>query len=77
MPVAQQNEISSDPVSEELPKQGFFARFKRGLTKTRQQFGDGIGRLLLGKKRSMRFYWKNWKLCCLVRILVLKLHKRF
>ncbi|KTD22006.1 cell division membrane protein FtsY [Legionella lansingensis] len=31
-------------------KQGFFARFKRGLTKTRQQFGDGIGRLLLGKK---------------------------
>lgn len=36
--------------SDEAPKQGFFARIKRGLTKTRQQFGDGIGRLLLGKK---------------------------
>ncbi|WP_245614306.1 signal recognition particle-docking protein FtsY [Legionella massiliensis] len=36
--------------SEEPQKQGFFARIKRGLTKTRQQFGDGIGRLLLGKK---------------------------
>ncbi|KTD33378.1 cell division membrane protein FtsY [Legionella nautarum] len=35
---------------DESPKQGFFARIKRGLTKTRQQFGDGIGRLLLGKK---------------------------
>jgi len=35
---------------DEPPKQGFFARIKRGLTKTRQQFGDGIGRLLLGKK---------------------------
>jgi fused signal recognition particle receptor len=32
------------------PKQRFFARFKRGLTKTRQQLGGGIGRLLLGKK---------------------------
>lgn len=34
----------------EIPKKGFFARFKQGLTKTRQQFGDGISRLLLGKK---------------------------
>ncbi|WP_408606886.1 signal recognition particle-docking protein FtsY [Legionella clemsonensis] len=31
-------------------KEGFFARFKKGLSKTRQQFGDNIGRLLLGKK---------------------------
>ncbi|MFC3908990.1 signal recognition particle-docking protein FtsY [Legionella dresdenensis] len=29
---------------------GFYARFKQGLSKTRQQFGDSIGRLLLGKK---------------------------
>lgn len=36
--------------SEESEKQGFFARIKQGLTKTRQQFGEGIGRLLLGKK---------------------------
>lgn len=34
----------------ELSKEGLFARFKRGLSKTRHQFGDGIGRLLLGKK---------------------------
>ena len=34
-----------DPV-----KQGFFARFTKGLSKTRHQLGDGLGRLLLGKK---------------------------
>ena len=31
-------------------KQPFFARFKQSLSKTRHQLGDGIGRLLLGKK---------------------------
>jgi len=31
-------------------KEGLFARFKRSLSKTRHQLGDGIGRLLLGKK---------------------------
>jgi fused signal recognition particle receptor len=34
----------------EATKEGIFARFKRGLSKTRHQLGDGIGRLLLGKK---------------------------
>lgn len=34
----------------EVIKEGIFARFKRGLSKTRHQLGDGIGRLLLGKK---------------------------
>lgn len=29
---------------------GFFSRFKRGLAKTRHQLGDGVSRLLLGKK---------------------------
>jgi fused signal recognition particle receptor len=29
---------------------GLFARFQRGLSKTRNQLGEGIGRLLLGKK---------------------------
>lgn len=29
---------------------GFFSRMRRGLSKTRAQLGDGIGRLLLGKK---------------------------
>ncbi|MFA5960454.1 MAG: signal recognition particle-docking protein FtsY [Tatlockia sp.] len=33
-----------------FPKQSVFSRIKQGLTKTRQQFGKGIGRLLLGKK---------------------------
>ncbi|AHE68193.1 signal recognition particle GTPase [Legionella oakridgensis ATCC 33761 = DSM 21215] len=31
-------------------KQNLFTRFKQGLSKTRHQLGDGIGRLLLGKK---------------------------
>lgn len=51
--------VESEPLSDEseqLPlvpeatKEGIFARFKRGLSKTRHQLGDGIGRLLLGKK---------------------------
>lgn len=37
-------------VSDEQPKEGVFARFKRGLSKTRHQLGEGIGHLLLGKK---------------------------
>lgn len=31
-------------------KQGLFARLKQGLSKTRHQLGDGLARLLLGKK---------------------------
>lgn len=35
---------------QEPVKEGIFARFRKGLSKTRHQLGDGIGRLLLGKK---------------------------
>jgi len=38
------------PISAQEHKAGFYARIKRGLAKTRQQFGDSMGRLLLGKK---------------------------
>jgi len=38
-------DVEADPT-----KEGVFARFKRGLSKTKHQLGDGIGRLLLGKK---------------------------
>lgn len=31
-------------------KEGFLARFKSGLSKTRDQLGEGVARLLLGKK---------------------------
>lgn len=31
-------------------KESIYARFKRGLSKTRQQLGENVGRLLLGKK---------------------------
>ncbi len=31
-------------------KTGFFSKFKQGLSKTRQQLGDGLSRLLHGKK---------------------------
>ncbi|WP_420795312.1 signal recognition particle-docking protein FtsY [Legionella brunensis] len=46
----QQDEQILQHHTDNSPKEGFFARFKKGLSKTRQQFGDGIGRLLLGKK---------------------------
>lgn len=32
------------------PKSGFLARLKQGLSKTRQQLGNGLARVLLGKK---------------------------
>ncbi|MGQ3892101.1 signal recognition particle-docking protein FtsY [Legionella sp. CNM-4043-24] len=37
-------------VEEPQEKTGLFARFKRGLSKTRQQLGDSVSRLLLGRK---------------------------
>ncbi|RUR09341.1 signal recognition particle-docking protein FtsY [Legionella septentrionalis] len=40
---------------EKQPKQTLFTRFKQGLSKTRHQLGDGIGRLLLGKKEIDAF----------------------
>lgn len=47
--------VNNDAVvlAEEEPaeKISLFGRFKRGLSKTRQNFGEGIGRLLLGKKQ--------------------------
>ena len=39
-----------EPEQEDQEKLGFYARFKKGLSKTRQQFGESVGRLLLGKK---------------------------
>ena len=39
-----------DGTTHETARQGFFARFKQRLSKTRHQLGEGIGRLLLGKK---------------------------
>ena len=35
---------------QEPEKEGIFTRLKKGLSKTRHQLGDGVGRLLLGKK---------------------------
>jgi fused signal recognition particle receptor len=37
-------------IQSEPTKESIFARFRKGLSKTRHQLGDGIGRLLLGKK---------------------------
>lgn len=49
------SDIGPEPEPEEQvsapeTKKGFLARFKQGLSKTRHQLGDSIGRLLLGKK---------------------------
>lgn len=62
VPEKQETEIAQTVISEpseqaypaemsvQEPKAGLYARIKRGLSKTRQQFGESIGRLLLGKK---------------------------
>jgi fused signal recognition particle receptor len=50
LPTSTEQQADDSSQSTEEPKQQFFARFKRGLAKTRQQLGEGIGRLLLGKK---------------------------
>ncbi|KTD79273.1 signal recognition particle-docking protein FtsY [Legionella waltersii] len=42
--------VEDIPSTEIKTKEGLFARFKKGLSKTRHQLGEGIGRLLLGKK---------------------------
>lgn len=44
-------ELSTDATDANNPNtSGFFSRLRLGLSKTRHQLGDGIGRLLLGKK---------------------------
>ena len=43
-------EAELNPPAEVAEHGGLFARFQRGLSKTRHQLGEGIGRLLLGKK---------------------------
>jgi fused signal recognition particle receptor len=42
--------IDVESVSDLPVKLGIYARLKQSLTKTKKQFGDSIGRLLLGKK---------------------------
>lgn len=39
-----------EPAIEPPVTEGFFTRFRRGLSKTRHQLGDSLGRLLLGRK---------------------------
>ncbi|MBA2710984.1 MAG: signal recognition particle-docking protein FtsY [Tatlockia sp.] len=48
--LSQDVKLAEHEATDEEQKSGFFTRFKKGLTKTRKQFGDGIGLLLLGKK---------------------------
>lgn len=61
-------EVTAQEQEQEPIKEGIFARFRKGLSKTRLQLGDGIGRLLLGKKKSVRICLMNWKRCSLVLI---------
>lgn len=45
------DQFSEEIISQqEQVKPGIYQRFKQSLTKTRQQWGEGIGRLLLGRK---------------------------
>ena len=43
-------EVKEKDTEEVAKSEGLLARFQRGLSKTRNQLGSGIGRLLLGKK---------------------------
>lgn len=46
----EQAPVSAHDTEQSVEPTGFYARLKRGLTKTRRQLGDGVARLLLGKK---------------------------
>lgn len=46
----QVSQSSDDSEVVEQSKSGLFSRLRQGLSKTRHQLGDGLGRLLLGKK---------------------------
>lgn len=48
LPKAPQEETQHEPAKP--PKASLLSRFRQGLSKTRDQLGDGIARLLLGKK---------------------------
>lgn len=50
LPEKENDQLAETDAIEDPQKSGFFTRIKRSLTKTRQHFGEGIGRLLLGKK---------------------------
>ena len=43
-------EVAAEPVVEEAPKKGFFARMRKGLSKTRGALVEGIAELFIGKK---------------------------
>jgi len=49
-PPPPENKSVDEKKPEEEKKPGFFARIKQGLARTSAQFGDGLGKLLLGKK---------------------------
>jgi fused signal recognition particle receptor len=53
-PVNEQVESAADKPAEAAPAQdtkaGLFSRLKKGLQRTSSQLGDGVGRILLGKK---------------------------
>ncbi len=48
-----------DSVATETSKESILSRFKRGFSKTRHQLGDGLGRLLLGKKVIDTELWEE------------------
>lgn len=49
-PLAPKTEPAPEPEPEKPAKEGFFSRIKKGLTRTSNNFSEGIGNLFLGKK---------------------------
>ena len=50
VPAVEPEPVKVEPVVEEAPKKGFFARMRQGLTKTRGALVEGIAELFIGKK---------------------------
>jgi fused signal recognition particle receptor len=50
-PIIEAKSVASDNVIDAPVREGIFKRFKKSLSKTRHQLGDGVSQLLLGKKQ--------------------------
>jgi len=70
--VLEEEPVEVAPLEQEKPtKEGFFARLKRSLLKTKENLGSGFISLFRGKK-SMMICSRSWKSSCWWRTLALR-----
>ena len=68
-------EITTEDSRDSAPEPeggGFFARMRKGLSKTRSVLVEGVTELFIGKKELMMICWKNWETQLLVQMSVLR-----